>query len=194
MSLICAAGSSQEGSLPTNTTRAGHGQEEPGGKDSVPELPPARAELTVPLQQLGKGVLEGSESLSDASGAQTGANNSDSSPCQTKHHKRHVNNLNKLSPPFKREGRCAGGCSGRAKRMQLLTRTTQNSCAQLPADGPSDRSLGATSPSLHSTGPSHSSGDKHRAPELWAECDRAGSAPGGASQLGNELCWPGEHG
>lgn len=66
----------REGPLPTNTTGAGPNQEEPGEKDPVPELLFARAQLTLSLQQLGKRVLEGRESLSDACGAQTGANNS----------------------------------------------------------------------------------------------------------------------
>lgn len=55
----------REGSLPRNTTRAGHGQEQPWGKEPCQRLLSARAKLTLSLQQFGKGVLEGSKSLAD---------------------------------------------------------------------------------------------------------------------------------
>lgn len=113
----------------------------------------------------------------------------------TKHHKSHVNNLNKLFPPFRREGRCALSPPGKAERMQLLSTPLKKLCT---AASLSHRGLGATSHLLLPAQPLPFSLLRGRGQtqtptaSTWAEWDREGSAPGETSQLGNELCWPAE--
>lgn len=86
---------------------------------------------------------------------------------------------------------------GKAERMQLLPRTTGKACAQLMAipESHGPRCHLPAPPPLQSMCHSHCSGEgrQTRAPTATGtECDRGGSAPGEASQPGNELCWPAE--